>query len=195
MARRAGARWTAALLLLAACRLAAAAEFGPADLMQAFAAVPAAQARFIEVRRSDILRAPLELKGTLHYQRPGMLERRVVSPYQEVTRIEGDRVTIENPARGQSKSYSLAALPAALALAEGLRATLAGDLASLERHYRVRLEGGRDAWTLSLAPHDPVLAGAVVGVWLTGSAARLARVEIEETAGDRVTMTLSDQQP
>jgi len=194
MARRAGPLWPAALLLLAACRLAAAAEFGLADLMQAFAAVPTAQARFIETRRSDILRAPLELKGTLHYQRPGGLERRVVSPYQEVTRIEGDRVTIENPARGQAKSYSLAALPAALALAEGLRATLAGDLASLERHYRVRLEGGRDAWTLSLEPHDPVLAGAVVGVWLTGSAARLARVEIEETAGDRVTMTLSDQQ-
>jgi outer membrane lipoprotein-sorting protein len=188
-------RWPAALLLLAAFRLPAAAEFGPADLMRAFAAVPAAQARFTEVRRSDVLRAPLELKGTLHYQRPGRLERRVVAPYQEVTRIEGDRVTIENPTRGQEKSYSLAALPAALALVESLRATLAGDLAALERHYRVSLEGGREAWTLSLAPRAPAVAGAISGIQLAGSAARLARVEIEETTGDRVTMIFSDQRP
>jgi len=188
-------RRTAALLLLAACRVTLAAGFGPADLMQSFAAVPAAQARFAEVRRSDVLRAPLELKGTLHYRRPDLLERRVSSPYQEITRIEAGRVTIENPARGRPQSYSLAALPAALAFAEGLRATLAGDLAALERHYRVTLEGGRAAWTLHLAPRDPALAAAVAGVRLEGSAARIARMEVEETTGDRVTMLLSDHQP
>ncbi len=192
---RADPRWPAALLLLAAFRLSVAAEFGPADLMQAFAAVPMAQARFSEVRQMDVLRAPLELKGTLHYQRPDTLERRVLSPYQEFTRIKGDLVTIENPARGAPRRHSLAALPAALALIEGLRATLAGDLAALERHYRVNLEGGREAWTLNLAPRDAAIAGALAGIRLSGSAARLTRVEIEESSGDRVTMTLSDQQP
>ena len=57
---RADPRWPAALLLLAAFRLSAAEAFGPAELMQAFAAIPEAQTRFIEVRRSDVLRAPLE---------------------------------------------------------------------------------------------------------------------------------------
>jgi len=192
---RAEPRWPAALLLLAAFRLCAAAEFGPAELMQAFAAVPAAQARFTEVRRSEVLRAPLELRGTLHYQRPDTLERRVLSPYQEFTRIKGDLVTIENPARGQPRTHSLAALPAALALIEGLRATLAGDLAALERHYRVTLEGGREAWTLHLAPRDAAIAGALAGIRLSGSAARVISVQIEESPGDRVTMTLSDHQP
>jgi hypothetical protein len=192
---RADPRWPAALLLLAAFRLCAAAEFGPAELMQAFAAVPAALARFTEVRRSEVLRAPLELRGTLHYQRPDTLERRVLSPYQEFTRIKGDLVTIENPARGQPRTHSLAALPAALALIEGLRATLAGDLAALERHHRVTLEGGREAWTLHLAPRDATIAGALAGIRLAGSAARLVSVEIEESSGDRVTMTLSDHQP
>ena len=188
-------RRAAALLLLVACRAPLAAEFGLADLMQSFAVVPEAQARFAEVRRSDVLRAPIEQSGTLYYRRPDQLERRVSSPYQETTRIEAGRVTIDNPARGQPQSYSLAALPAALALIEGLRATLAGDLVALERHYRVTLEGGRAAWTLHLAPRDPALAGAVAGVRLVGSAARIARVEIEETTGDRVTMLLSDHQP
>jgi hypothetical protein len=192
---RAELRLVAALVLLAAWRVPLAAEFGLADLMQSFAAVPAAQARFTEVRRSDVLRAPLELSGTLHYRRPDLLERRVSSPYPEIVRIEAGRVTIDNPARGGQQSYSLAALPAALALAEGLRATLAGDLAALERHYRVTLEGGRAAWALPLAPRDPALAAAVASVRLEGAAARIARVEIEEATGDRVTMLLSEHQP
>ena len=190
---RAEPRWPATLLLLAAFQLSAAEEFGPAELMQAFAAIPEAQTRFIEVRRSDVLRAPLELKGKLHYQRPDRLERHVLSPYQEVTRIDGDRVTIENPARGEPRRYSLAALPAALALVEGLRATLAGDLATLERHYHVSLAGSREAWTLSLVPRALAVAGAVSSIQLTGSAARLARVEIEETTGDRITTVFGDR--
>jgi len=190
---RADPRWPAALLLLAAFQLSAAAEFGPAELMQAFAAIPEAQTRFIEVRRSDMLRAPLELKGKLLYRRPDRLERHVLSPYQEVTRIKGDLVTIEHPGRGEPTRYSLAALPAALALVEGLRATLAGDLATLERHYRVSLAGSREAWTLSLVPRALAVAGAISSIQLAGSAARLARVEIEETTGDRITTVFGDR--
>ncbi len=190
---RADPRWPAALLLLAAFQLSAAAEFGPAELMRDLAAIPEARTRFTEVRRSDVLREPLELKGKLHYLRPDRLERQVLSPYQEVTRIDGDSVTIENPARGEPRRYSLAALPAALALVEGLRATLAGDLATLERHYRVSLAGSREAWTLSLVPRAPAVAAAVSSIQLAGSAARLARVEIEETTGDHITMVFGDR--
>ncbi len=192
---RADLRWLAALGLLAACRLAPAAPFGAAELMQALAAVPAAEARFTEVRQMEVLRAPLELRGTLRYERPDRLERRVTSPYQEVTRIEGDRVSVDNPARGAPRIYSLASLPAALALVEGLRATLAGDLATLERHYRVSLEGRPEAWTLKLAPRALALSGPVAEIRLSGSAARLERMEIDDRSGDRTIMTLSDRQP
>lgn len=178
---RADPRWLAALGLLAACRLAAAAPFSAAELMQALAAVPAAEARFTEVRQMDVLRAPLELRGTLHYERPGRLERRVTSPYREVTRIEGDRVSVDNPARGAPRIYSLASLPAALAL--------------LERHYRVSLEGRPEAWTLKLAPRALALSGAIAEIRLSGSAARLRRMEIDDRSGDRTIMTLSDRQP
>jgi len=194
---RADLRWAAALLLLAACQASAAADFGPAELMQSFAAVPEAQARFVEERRSQVLRVPLELSGTLYYRRPTLLERRVTSPYQETMRIEtaAGRIMIDNPARGLPRGFSLAKLPAALALIEGLRATLAGDLGALERHYRLTLEGSHAAWTLRLVPRDEVLAGAVAGVRMEGSAAHIARVEYEETTGDQVVMLLSDHQP
>ena len=184
-------------LLLAACHLPGAAQeaFGLPALMQALAAVPAAEARFTEVRRMQLLRMPLEVQGTLRYMRPDRLERRVQSPYEETILIEGNRVSVDNPARGERRSYALASLPAAYALVESLRATLAGDLAGLERHYHVKLAGGRDAWILSLTPRDAGVAGMLTEVRLQGSAAHITRIEFDEAAGDRTVMTLRKLKP
>jgi outer membrane lipoprotein-sorting protein len=184
-------------LLLAACGMACAAEepYSLPALMQALAAVPAAQARFTEVRRMQLLRAPLEVQGTLRYVRPDTLERRVQSPYEETILIEGNRVSVDNPARGERRSYALASLPAAYALVESLRATLAGDLAALERHYDVKLAGGREAWTLSLVPRDAGVAGMLAQVRLQGSAAHITRIEFDEAAGDRTVMTIRELKP
>lgn len=184
-------------IVMAACYLPCEGDeaFGLPALMQALAAVPAAEARFTEVRRMQLLRVPLEVQGTLRYVRPDTLERRVQSPYEETIRIEGSRVTVDNPARGERRSYALASLPAAYALVESLRATLAGDLAALERHYHLKLAGGREAWTLSLTPRDPGIAAMLTQVRLQGSAASITRIEFDEAAGDRTTMTLREVKP
>ena len=184
-------------IVMAACHLPCKGEeaFGLPALMQALAAVPAAEARFTEVRRMQLLRVPLEVQGTLRYVRPDTLERHVQSPYEETIRIEGNRVSVDNPARGERRSYALASLPAAYALVESLRATLAGDLAALERHYHLELAGGREAWTLSLTPRDPGIAAMLTQVRLQGSAASIARIEFDEAAGDRTTMTLREVKP
>jgi hypothetical protein len=184
-------------LVLAAWCLPCAGEdaFTLPALMQALAAVPAAQAHFTEVRRMQLLRVPLEVQGTLRYVRPDTLERRVHSPYEETILIEGNRVNIDNPARGERRSYALASLPAAYALVESLRATLAGDLAALERHYDVRFAGGRAAWTLSLVPRDAGVAQMLAAVRLQGSAARITRIEFDEAAGDRTVMTIREIKP
>jgi hypothetical protein len=190
-------RGIACALALAAFGLPAAGEetFGLPALMQALAAVPAAEARFTEVRRMQVLSTPLELQGTLRYVRPDRLERRVQSPYEETIRIEGNRVSVDNPARGVRRSYVLASLPAAYALVESLRATLAGDLAALERHYHHRLAGRREAWMLSLTPRDAGVAGMLAEVRLQGAAARITRIEYDEGAGDRTVITLREAKP
>jgi Outer membrane lipoprotein carrier protein LolA-like len=190
-------RGIACALALAAFGLPAAGEetFGLPALMQALAAVPAAEARFTEVRRMQVLSAPLELQGTLRYLRPDRLERRVQSPYEETIRIEGDRVSVDNPARGVRRSYMLASLPAAYALVESLRATLAGDLAALERHYHLRLAGRREAWMLSLTPRDAGVAEMLAEVRLQGAAARITRIEYDEGMVDRTFITLREAKP
>jgi outer membrane lipoprotein-sorting protein len=190
-------RRLALALALAACSLCAAAEeaFGLTTLMRLLAAVPAAEARFTEVHRLQVLEAPLELRGTLRYVRPDRLERHVESPFEETIRIEGDRVSVDNPARGMRRSYALASLPATYALVESLRATLAGDRAALERYYRLDLSGTREAWHLSLTPRDAAVAAMLTQVRLQGSAARITRIEYDEGPEERTVITLRAAQP
>lgn len=185
-----------ALVLAAACLPGAADEgFGLPALMRLLAAVPRAEARFTEVRRLQVLSTPLEVRGTLRYVRPDLLERQVQSPYEETIRIEGGRVSVDNPARGVRRSYALAALPAAYVLVESLRATLAGDGAALERHYQLRLQGTREAWLLILTPRDPGVADMLAEVRLHGSAERITRIEYDEGPGDRTEITLREATP
>jgi len=189
-------RLLAALALAAASLPCASAEpFGLPELMRALAAVPAAEARFTEVRRLEILSAPLELRGTLRYVRPDRLERRVRAPYEETIRIEGDRVSVENPSRGVHRNYALASLPAAYALVESLRATLAGDVEALERHYRLELAGTREVWHLTLTPREPGVAALLTQVRLHGSASRLTRIEYDEGPEERTVITLREAAP
>jgi outer membrane lipoprotein-sorting protein len=175
--------------------LAAAADLALPDLMRALAEVPAAQARFTEIKHMSVLQAPLTLSGRLAYVRPGRVERHVLAPYDERTIVSGDRVTIENRSRNTSRTFSLESAPGAYALAESLRATLAGDLAALQRHYSVDLKGRADDWTLALKPRDPAVASLVSSVTIAGAQARILRFDVREANGDHSTMTISEDKP
>lgn len=190
-------RWVRIAMLIAAgqAMAAAAAEFTLPDVMRELAEVPAAEARFTEIRHMSVLQKPLLLSGRLAYLRPNRIERHVLAPYDEKTVISGGRVTIENRSRNTSRTFSLDAAPAAYAIVESLRATLAGDLDSLRRHYSVELKGRRDEWTLTLVPREAAVAGLVSSVTLAGSRARVLRLDIRESNGDQSTMTISDAKP
>ena len=184
-----------AILIAAWPTAGTAAEFNLAELMREFAELPSATARFTETRNMSVLQSPLTLSGQLAYARPSRLERHVLAPYDEKTVISGDRVTIENRSRNISRTFSLGSAPAAYALVESLRATLAGDLAGLQRHYSVELKGRRDDWTLALTPREPAVASLVSSVTIAGAQARVLRFEVREANGDSSTMTISDDKP
>jgi outer membrane lipoprotein-sorting protein len=185
------------LLLLAACLAAAApaAAFELDTLMGWLAAVPAAKNSFTETKHSALLSAPLVLKGTLAYQRPDRLEKNVLSPYEERTLIAAGTVTVENRTLKQTRSFSLASSAAVSALVESMRATLAGDRASLERHYKLKLEGQPEAWVLDLAPRERKLADFVKQIRIAGTRERIQRIEVEEASGDRSIMLVSPAAP
>ena len=182
------------MLLLAS--LPAAAQEEPWDfarLMAQLAQVQATQARYSEVRRVAMLQKPLQLSGTLLYERPALIEKRQILPFSEVIRVEGDWLTVER--EGKTRRVALLNEPLVAALVESLRATLAGDGAELERLYSASVSGTRQRWTLALTPRDLEVAGVVKGIGIAGSGSRIVRLEILEPGGDGSVMTIHEKSP
>ena len=161
-----------------------------AALMHEMAQVQSSRARFVETRHIALLTQPLELKGSLAYERPHRLAKHVHSPVDELLSVDGDVLTVLNRTRGEQRVLSLREQPAAGALVASLRATLAGDRAELERHYKTELSGTRRAWRLHLVPRDARVGRHVREIVLTGAHARLERIESFETSGDRSSMAI-----
>jgi len=186
----------AASALLLAWPLSAAAQEEPWDfarLMAQLAQVQATQARYSEVRRVAVLQKPLQLSGTLLYERPALIEKRQILPFNEVIRAEGNWLTVER--EGKTRRIALLNEPLVAALVESLRATLAGDGAELERLYSVRVGGTRQRWTLALTPRELEVAGVVKSIDIAGSGSRIVRLEILEPGGDGSVMTIHEKSP
>ena len=162
------------------------------ELMQMLAAVQSATGRYVETRESALLKSPLVLKGTLSYRRPDRLEKHVLAPYDERITVEGGQLTIENRAQNRRKTVSVGAAPGLAALVESVRATRAGDLAALERHYALQLDGSREQWTLTLKPLASQVADYVTSITLSGSVSRVARITVLEAGGDRSVMEIME---
>ena len=193
MNRNAGRR---ALLLAALLALPVrAADFELPALMELLAAVQSSKDSFSETKHSAVLSTPLLLKGTLSYARPDRLEKNVLAPYEERTLVAGSSVTMENRALQQTRTFSLASSSPLSAFVESMRATLAGDRAALERHYRVQLEGKAEAWTMTLVPREKKLASLVKRIQIAGARERLKRIEVEEASGDRSVMLIGPETP
>ncbi|HEX6157466.1 MAG TPA: LolA-related protein [Burkholderiales bacterium] len=159
-------------------------------LMREMAAVPASRSRFVETRHLALLSRPLELKGSLTYERPSRLAKHVEAPFDELLTVNGEALSLVNRTKGEQRFLSLREQPALRALVESVRSTLAGDRTQLERHYRLQFSGARDAWRLHLVPRDAQLRDYVESITLAGAAARLQRIEALESSGDRSVMTI-----
>jgi hypothetical protein len=185
----------AAFVLLLASAPAAAQEepWDFARLMAQLAQVQTSRARYSEVRRVAMLREPLQLSGTLFYERPARIEKRQTLPSREVISVDGDKLTVER--EGKTREVRLQNAPLIAGLVESLRATLAGDATELERLFSVRVQGTRQRWTLALAPREVEIAGVVKGIVIAGSGSRLARLEILEPGGDGSVMTIHYDSP
>lgn len=160
-------------------------------LMAALARNGPGTVRFAETKTSAYLKAPIESSGTLTYAAPARLEKRTLLPREERFAVDGDTVVVENPARKTRFELRLGEYPAIRAFVESIRGTLAGDLASLRRYYRVELVGAWSDWQLHLLPSDPQMAELVQKVVIGGVGGEVRRIEILEASGDRSVMTIT----
>ena len=165
-------------------------QWGIESLMQQLSEVKRSQARFVERKYLKVLKAPLELSGTLTYVRPGRLEKRTIKPKAEMLTVADDKLTLENPARNERRVLKLQDYPVLWGFIESVRATLGGDIKALERFYRVEIEGGPAKWQLYLAPRDRKMNEVISLIRIDGSQARIDAIEVQETHGDRSVMKI-----
>ena len=165
--------------------------FSPAELMQLLSEVSSSRVHFIETRESAMLKKPLMLSGRLVYRRPDRLEKHVQAPFVETITIEGSRVTVSRGGADTDRVFTLPAGGTAQALIESLRATMAGDLPTLERHFAVAVSGTHSAWSMSLTPRVTTLP--VVRVEFAGKGSRIQRIEVVESGGDKTVTTINDE--
>ncbi|HEY5000165.1 MAG TPA: LolA-related protein [Usitatibacter sp.] len=179
--------WVAVALLAAGS--ARAAGFDVASLFDSIARERPGRATFRETKFLALLDKPLESSGELVFTPPDRLEKRTVEPRPESVTVDGERVVLERA--GKRHSLALREQPQVAVLVESIRATLAGDLASLTRTYSAALEGTPARWRLVLRPLDPQLATFVERVEIGGAQAQVRTVEIFQADGDRSVMTIS----
>lgn len=167
---------------------AAAAPVDLPQLMDLLARVDRSEVAFEEMRYLAVLQTPVVRRGTLRYARPDRLEMHVVSPFPEVMEVVGSRVRIES--NGQAREWDLAGQPVALAWIEGIRAVLAGEIATVTQLFRVVPDGTPESWQLTLEPRDARVAATLHRVVVRGRQAQLTAIEILDRQGDRIVIAL-----
>lgn len=183
----------ALLVLLLALPLPAPAETPPltiAALMAELAAVPERHAAFVEIKTLHALAAPIETHGTLAWRRPDHLEKITFPPHPERLVLDGQTLSLtlgEQPAR----EIALASAPPIAGLVDAIRATLAGDLAALQRYYSVGLEGDRADWRLTLVPSDPAIARFLRVARIEGGGPTPSLVTFDQSNGDASVMRIT----
>jgi hypothetical protein len=175
---------------MAAVASAADAGAGLSDLMQHFAERRHGHAAFVERQYLRVLDQPLESSGELFFSAPDRLEKRTLKPKPESLLLEKGTLSVE---RGGRK-YTIAArdYPQVAALVDGIRATLAGDLAALELAYTLTYEPAGDDWTLTLVPRASKAAALVARMRIAGHLDAVREVTALRANGDRSVMTIHE---
>jgi outer membrane lipoprotein-sorting protein len=157
-------------------------------LMKSLAKHQGGRARFVETKSIALLDKPVVSSGELLYQPPARLEKRTLKPKPELMVLDGDRLLLE---RGKHKfNVRLSEQPEALAFVDSLRGTLSGDKATLEKSYRLRLDGTEQRWTLDLLPKDTRIAAFVLRITFGGTKNKVEWIRYLQADGDSSEMTI-----
>ena len=146
---------------------------------------------FVEEHFLAVLDRPVESSGELLYDAPDHLEKRTLKPKLETVVLEHGVITAHRGRR--TYVLNLSDYPQIVPLIDSIRATLAGDRASLERIFKVTLDGSLDHWKLLLLPSDTAVAKSVKEIRIEGAQDAIRSVEIQQADGDRSLLTIGPE--
>lgn len=160
-------------------------------LMQGMAQVKNSKATFVERKYLSMLTTPLTFSGRLEYAAPSRLVKHTLRPQSEKLTLDRDKLVVQGSDAAKSHTLSLQEYPAVWAFAESIRSTLAGDIETLNRFYKVSLEGRQKQWLLTLIPQGSQTKNLVEKILLKGSFDQIRTIEIHEAGGDYSVMSIS----
>lgn len=149
---------------------------------------------FVEVRYSSLLDEPIVVSGALEHRTDGALVRRVESPYQEVTELQGENVTVTR-AGSKPRRFSLDRAPELRGMLASFGALLTGDRKMLEQYFKVELREYETRWEITLTPRDRKLQRRLSGIVVNGAADRPRCFTMLEPDGDGSVMALGVAKP
>lgn len=165
------------------------------QLMLGLSQVKESRATFTEQKFLKILKQPLESSGTLLYQAPDHLEKHTLVPRVESLVLDKGELTIDIKARNIKRTLVLQDYPAVWAFVESIRSTLAGDLPTLERFFKIELQGNSTAWKVRLLPIEAKTRKAVSEILFSGSGSKVDTIDIFESNGDHSLMKVVEDNP
>jgi hypothetical protein len=180
----------AAAMLLATPVVALAAALTVPELERLLHSAPARQVAFEEERESPWLSSPVQSRGTMHSTAQA-LEKRVESPRRETWRLLPDRIEWIDAQGSARKEILFTNAPALAPVADLMRNIVGGELAALDKDFRIELAGDTTAWRMHLVPRQATVARALSNVELQGMAGRVQVIIVTEPNGQRTTTRLA----
>lgn len=166
--------------------------WGLQDLMHQFAQVEVSRAKFVEVKHDPLLKRPLYMKGILKYQAPDYIRKETHKPFYNQFAVQGNKLSVTREGV-KTRTIKLQKYPSLWAFVEAFRATLHGDLKTLQRFYTVKFQGAERHWVLRLAPLNRRMKKKVRQIKISGRFANIKSIEVIGTHGDRSKMTIVAQ--
>lgn len=147
------------------------------------------QVRFVEEKHFSFMEENLTSSGTLYYQYPDVLIREVLEPKKQRFIVKGTCLTMEQ--EGKKRSIEINDYPQIRIFVDTFRATLAGDMQTIQQLFVTQLSGNQESWTLSFSPRDKELLAQVEKIILQGREKRLWSIETKGKNSDYSVMHLN----
>ncbi len=166
-----------------------------AALMVRLASVRRIEAKFTETKQMSVLAKPITTYGLLKYIAPSYLEKQVGDPVDERYVVDGEKVTVADTNKNRTKTFSLKRDIILWGFVESVRATLAGDIDTLERFYKIGFHRGKN-WTMVLEPRTKRMKKVIKTIEISGSDNRITQIKTTDPSGDTslMSITITDNQ-
>jgi hypothetical protein len=151
-------------------------------LMNLLGRVERVEVAYQETVESTLIEIPLGTRGRLIYQAPAHIRR--FSDQGDGFELDGERMRLISSGRVVNDLIVSDIKPLA-ALVGALRATFAGDFATLQANYRLDYQADQAHWTLDLGSDGPSLSGLFERIRIIGDGATIETIEILEPNGDQ----------